>query len=109
MEVTYNSGKLTATFDSDTPKDLFSQISSFQEVFGQCECGKCKSEDIRYVVRNVDDNDYYEMRCQSCAARLSFGLNKKGGGMFPKRKDKDGNWLPDGGWVKWNPNTKKAE
>jgi hypothetical protein len=29
--------------------------------------------------------------------------------MFPKRKDKDGNWLPDGGWVKWNPNTKKAE
>jgi hypothetical protein len=109
MEVTYKTGKLTATFDSDTPKDLFGQIAAFQEVFGQCECGKCGSDDVRFVVRNVDDNQYYELRCQACAARLSFGLNKKGGGMFPKRKDGDGNWLPDGGWMKWNPKTKKAE
>lgn len=109
MEVTYRSGKLTATFDADSPKDLFSQISVFQEVFDQAKCGKCGSENIRFVVRNVDDNEYYELRCMDCGARLSFGLNKKGGGMFPKRKDKEGNWLPDGGWVKWNPNTKKAE
>ena len=34
---------------------------------------------------------------------------KKGGRLFPKRKDKEGNWLPDGGWVKWNPDTKKEE
>ena len=27
---------------------------------------------------------------------------KKGGGLFPKRKDGD-TWLPDGGWQKWNP------
>ena len=24
-------------------------------------------------------------------------------------KDKDGNWLPNGGWVKWNPETKREE
>jgi hypothetical protein len=34
---------------------------------------------------------------------------KKGGRLFPKRKDKEGNWLPDGGWVKWNPDTQKEE
>jgi hypothetical protein len=34
---------------------------------------------------------------------------KKGGGLFPKRKDKDGNWLPDRGWVKWNSKTQQNE
>ena len=44
-----------------------------------------------------------------CGAKLAFGANKKGGGLFPKRKDADGNWLPDGGWQKWNPKTKTLE
>jgi hypothetical protein len=44
-----------------------------------------------------------------CGARLSFGVHKKGGGLFPKRKDNEGNWLSDNGWVKWNPKTEKAE
>ena len=24
------------------------------------------------------------------------------GKLFPRRKDKEGNWLPDSGWVKWD-------
>ena len=41
-------------------------------------------------------------------AKLSFGSHKKGGGLFPKRKDGD-NWLPDRGWGQGNPKTEKNE
>jgi len=34
-------------------------------------------------------------------------LHKKGGGMYPKRKDKDDKWLPDGGWMRWDADKKK--
>jgi hypothetical protein len=110
MKVTYNAKtkELIASFESDTSKDLVGQLASFQEVFGH-KCGKCGCDDVKYVVRTVDENEYYELRCTKCGARLSFGANKKGGGLFPKRKDSDGNWLPDGGWVKWNSQTKSVE
>jgi hypothetical protein len=111
MKVTYQSGKLTASFECDTQKDLFAQLSSFQEVFGQEACGKCGCSNLSFIVRENDGNEYHELRCDSpeCRAKLSYGVNKKGGGLFPRRKDSDGNWLPDSGWVKWNPKTKTAE
>ena len=93
----------------DTMKDVFTQLADLQEVFGITQCGKCENDDLQYTVRTVDDNDYYELRCKnlSCRARLSFGVNKKGGGLFPKRKDKDDKWLPDGGWMKWDKDKNK--
>jgi hypothetical protein len=27
--------------------------------------------------------------------------------MYPKRKDKDDKWLPDGGWMRWDADKKK--
>ena len=87
MKLNYKLGNLNVEFECDTPKEVFSQLSVFQEVFGETKCGKCGSENLRYVVRMVDDNQYYEIRCQDCGARLAFGANKKGGGLFPKRKD----------------------
>jgi ribosomal protein L40E len=77
-------------------------------VFEETKCGKCGSENLRFVVRTVDENEYFELRCMDCGAKLAFGSMKKGGGLFPKRKDGD-NWLPDGGWLKWNPKTKAME
>ncbi len=89
-----------------TKKEVFQQLASVQEVFGNESCGKCKKRNLRFVVRTVDENDYHEIRCVSCGAKLSFGANKKGGGLFPKRKDEDG-YLPDGGWMKWDSEKKK--
>ena len=109
MKVTYTVGNIALEIDADTQVEVFQQLASFQEIFAETKCGKCGSENIRYQVRNVDENLYYEARCADCGAKLAFGAMKKGGRLFPRRKDKDGNWLPDGGWVKWNPETKKEE
>jgi ribosomal protein L40E len=111
MKLTYTTknGRLKVELEGDSQKDLFEAISKFQEVFDETSCGKCQSENLRFVVRNVEDNLYYELRCLDCGARLSFGVHKKGGGLFPKRKDNDGKWLPDGGWLKWNPKTEQSE
>lgn len=111
MKLTYTTrnGKISVEVEGDSHRDLFEQINKFQEVFEEDVCGKCGHENIRFVVRTVDDNSYYELRCSSCGARLAFGANKKGGGLFPRRKDSEGNWLPDSGWVKWNPKTERNE
>lgn len=111
MRVSYKNanGRLTAEFECDTQRDLFEQLARFQEVFDEGACGKCGAENLKFVVRTVEDNHYYEIRCLDCGAVLQFGSHKKGGGLFPKRKGKDGDWLPDKGWMKWNAKNKKLE
>ena len=56
MKVTYtsNNGRITAEFESDTQRELFEQLSRFQEVFDEGSCGKCSSEKLRCVVRTVE-------------------------------------------------------
>lgn len=105
---TTKNGRFSTEIEGDSQRDIFEGIAKFQEVFEESKCGKCGSEDIQFITRNVDDNIYYELRCRSCGARLSFGVHKKGGGLFPKRKDGD-TWLPDGGWLKWNAKTQQNE
>ena len=109
MKVNYNVNRLNVEFEADTVRDVWHQLAVFQEIFGEAESGKCQSENLRFVVRENEGNHYYELRCNDCGAKLAFGANKKGGGLFPKRKDADGDWLPDKGWQKWNPKTKSLE
>ena len=109
MKVTYTSGRTSVEIEGDTQVEVFQQLANFQEILAENMCGKCGSEDVRFQVRNVDDNLYHEAKCTGCNAKLAFGVMKKGGRLFPKRKDKEGKWLPDGGWVKWNPDTQKEE
>jgi len=109
MKVTYTVNKVNVTFEADTVRDVWHQLATFQEVFGEEACGKCESDNLRFVVRENEGNHYYELRCADCGAKLSFGANKKGGGLFPRRKGVDGEWLPDKGWQKWNPKTKSLE
>jgi hypothetical protein len=105
MEVLYRSrnGRLTAKVEADTPKALFESIAEFQEVFEADEkCGNCGSTNIRFNVRHIDSFTYYEHRCE-CGAALGMGQSKDMKSLFPKRRDKDGNPLPNNGWVKYQP------
>lgn len=99
-------GALTFELSGETTKDLFEQISAVQEIFeAEKSCGCCHSEDLRFLARQVDDFKFYEIACQNpqCRARFAFGQAKKGGGLFPKRKGEDGEWLPNRGWSKFQP------
>lgn len=96
--------------EGNTQVELFQKIADFQEVFDEPGCGSCKSDNYRFSVREVDDNKYYELVCNDCGCKLSLGQNKKGGSLFPKRKDNDGNWdNKNKGWNRWKPtnNTNK--
>ena len=55
MKITYTtaSGRVSAEFEADSQKDLFSEINRFQEVFEEDTCGKCKSNEIKYVVSSM--------------------------------------------------------
>lgn len=104
MKLNYKvSEKLSFELEGAGQKEIFKELSAIQEIFGEEYCGLCKSHNIRYVVRNVDGNDYYELRCSDCGAVLAFGQHKKGGTLFPRRKDDDGKWLPNRGWHKYTP------
>jgi|688.fasta_scaffold1589577_1 hypothetical protein len=104
MKVQYTvSNKLQFEIEGEGQKEIFKGLASVQEIFGEEKCGVCGNTNYRFVVRNVDDNDYYELRCNNndCGATLAFGQHKKGGTLFPRRKDDEGKWLSNKGWHKW--------
>jgi len=105
MKVIYKTGKFTIEAEGSTT-DIFEQLAAFDSVFGNAE--KCKATggtNIGFKHREVDGNHYYEMYDKDSGHTLKFGKTKKDGSLFPRRKDTDGNWMPDGGWAKYDPNT----
>jgi hypothetical protein len=105
MKVSYKTadGRLTVEVEGKDNKDVFAQLALFQEIYETRRCGACDSERVRMIVREVKGNTFFELKCMDCGSVLAFGQKKQDGSLFPKRKDKDGNWLPNGGWVKWSP------
>ena len=102
MKVLYRANdKLQSELEASGQKEIFKELALIQEIFSEPKCGMCGSTNLKFVVRNVDGNDYYELRCADCGAILAFGQHKKGGTLFPKRKDDNGNYLPNNGWHKW--------
>lgn len=130
---------LIVEVEGDDEAELFENISSASETFVHAECGCCKGTDIAFVVRQDDeDNKYYELHCKDfqCRARLPFGLQKKGGKLYPKRRwdslsngkddtkvggeklkranekeyaDKHGGYLANNGWYKYVPEKKPTD
>lgn len=102
-------GRIVVEVQGETVKDLFRGIAQVQEVFeAGRECGACQSQSIQFRTRSIDDNDYYELACMDCHCKLDFGQHKKGGTLFAKRKDVEGNWLPNNGWKKWEQAAKAS-
>ncbi len=96
--------------ESEGVKQAVRMMSEYLEVFGVQECGKCRSKSVVCQhSQDKDGNDYYKMRCVSCGALLDFGQHKSGGTLFVKRKDRDGNWIPDNGWYHWQQRARHDE
>ena len=108
MKVTYKTGKFTVEAEGSST-EVFEQLASFDSVFGNCVNKANGSENIGFRHREVDGNHYYEMYDKDSFHTLKFGKTKKDGSLFPRRKDTDGNWLSDGGWVKYDPNAPKVK
>ena len=65
--------------------DLFKQIARVQEIFQHDGCGNCGSPNFKFVCRlDSSENDWLEITCQDCRAKLIFGRTKKGNLIFPK-------------------------
>lgn len=108
--------------DVNDQLELFKSLAEIQEIMGEDTCKKCGGVDTSFVVREVDGNTFHEIRCNNkgCRAILSFGKEKKSGRLYPRRyevegkeakKDADGKvvYLPNEGWVAYNPKTGQKE
>lgn len=119
-------GGITVQAEGEDTKSLFQQIADIQSTFEDTECGLCGCSKLKYVVREVDGNEFYELRCsnEKCRGKLTFGCPQKGvKNIYPKRykvyhdgknkgkamKDEAGNAIALGvkknGWVRYNPQT----
>jgi hypothetical protein len=103
MKVRYKVENLEVEVEGKDTKDTFAQIASAVEVFGNSKCGACDSPRTVPAVRESQGNVFYEMRCLDCGSALSFGQKRTDGTLFPKKKSKEGDYLPGNGWVRWQP------
>ena len=86
MKATLTTPSLTIELEGGTQKELFKGVAEAQEVFGERQCGKCKSASIHFRVRTVGKYSYYEMSCIDCGAKLAFGQSLDTHSLFPIRK-----------------------
>jgi hypothetical protein len=94
--------RIVFEIEGETTKDLFAQIAAIEDVFDEISCGACGGINLQHRHRVVQGNDFYELLCLGCGAALSYGQLRSGDGLFPKRRDNDGNPLEHGGWRIWN-------
>lgn len=109
---------LEMSIEATSQVDAITQMAALGEIFGIRRCEACKSENIRWQVRNVskqvgkktENYEYIELVCNDCGARLSFGkFADDPNSVFPKKKDAEGKWLENKGWVKFKKEEKKEE
>jgi ribosomal protein L40E len=119
MKISYttHNGRINVQLEADSQKALWKELAHFQEVFEETRCGKCDSNDLRFIVRSspyekdgkTKEADYHELKCNKCGAKLAFGVLDDGSdGLFPKRKDKTtGKTKGKKGWVNWDSEKKR--
>lgn len=84
-------------------KDAFEFLAAIGEAFGISSCGACDSTNIKRVHRKAQGFNFYELRCNDCDHRLEFGVLQDSERLFPRRKDKAGQWRDNDGWYKYEP------
>lgn len=109
--------KLTFKISAESTSEMVKKLAEIQEIFDDTTCyrnGK-KSTLTRWRVRQEGKYKYHELYCyggdvECMGAKKAFGQHEEDAtSLFPKSKDKDGNYLPNGGFVKFNKETGKEE
>jgi hypothetical protein len=100
MQVIYSGNGFTVSEDCPTTTDAFGFLGDCVSLFGTKKCGACGSEDIAPEHRKVQSYDFYSWKCNACQKKLRLGVTKDTHQLFAKRKADDGEWLPNGGWIK---------
>ena len=136
MQVEYKvNDRAVVVANGENPLEVFKNLATLQEVFGEEKCGKCGGTNFTFRIRKAQDGkkeyEYPEIVCHSyliedmnytnkkCYAKLTFGQSDDGI-LFPIRfkregkeyvKDKDGKNIPkgDNGWVRYNFDKKCEE
>ena len=71
--------------EAEQEDELFKKIARVQEIFQHEGCGNCGAPNFKFVCRlDSSENDWLEITCQDCRAKLIFGRTKKGNLIFPK-------------------------
>lgn len=109
MKVRYKSERVEIEIEGQDTKSVFAELAGAIEVFGVTTCGACDSKNTVPVAREVQNNHYFEVACRDCGASLAFGQRKIDGALYPRRKDKEGNYLNSNGWTKWKDRKAAAE
>lgn len=110
MKVSQVVGPFTFEVEGTSVRDVFQQLAAMHDAFnvGPCTTEDGPSYNIKPQKRIVADTqnpkktyEYFEWVCLDNGARLNMGQNQDGVGLFPKRKDSDGQYLENRGWVKF--------
>lgn len=100
--------------EAGKPTEMFKALAQAQEVFSEKACALCSKSNLRFVVRTVAGNDFHELHCNDCGAKLAFGQSKQmPGQLFPIRKltkegkphRKTGEFGKHRGWTKYRGET----
>ena len=104
MKIRHKAGTLEVEVEGSDVKECFDSLAHATEVFSQTRCGACDNTEVRFIVRENKGFTFREVQCIECNASLAFGVRKSDGALYPRRKDEDGNWLENRGWVKFQSN-----
>ena len=91
--------------DGATVADVFEALAYMESIFhGHEVCGLCQKRDVTYQVQqDKEGHKYHKAVCLSCGGEFRFGVRKSPPGvLFPQLKDGDGNFKPNGGWLRWS-------
>ena len=110
-------GKITVSVEGVTVKEAYDKLAEATEIFFVTAAAKQKgqiveSDDVRFVVRTIDNNVFREAVIQSgklYGYKLSFG-DRKDGGIYQKNKLPEKDRIPGlHGWYRYHKDEKETQ
>ena len=115
MKARYSVGEFDIEIEAPDLQTLIKEVTNLRNAIAYEICGKCKDPNTIVNWRNVDSNDFFELKCtnRSCGAVLQLGTHKEDKTLYKKKMktnsrgkaEKDGDkavYLPDNGWLKYD-------